>query len=103
MKSLRLFLLCGSMAITGLAGAQTGIGTLSPDTSAVLDLHSSSKGFLMPTMTTTQRDLIGLPAKGLMIFNQQSNAVEVNNGTPSIPAWYGMMGRTDTMITSINA
>ena len=91
------------MAFTGMAGAQTGIGTLAPDTSAVLDLHSSTKGFLMPTMTTTQRDLIGLPAKGLMIFNQQSNAVEVNNGTPLVPAWYGMMGRSDTMITSINA
>ena len=40
-----------------------------PDTSAMLDVSSTTKGFLMPKMTTVQRDAIILPATGLAIFN----------------------------------
>jgi uncharacterized protein (TIGR02145 family) len=36
--------------------------------SAVLELESTSKGFLPPRMTMAQRDLIALPAIGLIIF-----------------------------------
>jgi hypothetical protein len=36
--------------------------------SAILDLKSTTKGFLTPRMTQAQRDLINNPAMGLMIF-----------------------------------
>ncbi|MFT6050239.1 MAG: hypothetical protein ACI9KI_001978, partial [Patiriisocius sp.] len=48
--------------------AQVGVGTTTPDTSSILDVSSTSKGLLMPRLTTTERDNITLPATGLMIF-----------------------------------
>ena len=67
--------------------AQIGLGTATPDQSAVLDLHSTSKGLLIPRMTTSQRDLITLPAKGLMVFNTDTNFLEVNSGVPESKTW----------------
>ena len=51
------------------ANAQVGIGTTTPDASAILDLKSENKGFLPPRMTTAQRDAISSPAEGLTIYN----------------------------------
>lgn len=45
-----------------------GIGN-SPVASAALDVSSTTKGFLMPRMTTVQRDAIVSPASGLFIYN----------------------------------
>lgn len=39
-----------------------------PDISALLDVKSTSKGFLIPRMTEAQRSLISNPATGLMVF-----------------------------------
>jgi hypothetical protein len=75
-----LFLL---LAVTSLQ-AQVGIGTASPATSAQLDVSSTTKGFLPPRMTTTQRNAISSPATGLTIYNTTSNSFEVYNGTN----WY---------------
>jgi hypothetical protein len=58
-----------------------------PDTSAMLDVSSTTKGFLMPRMTTVERDAITLPATGLTIFNTTAVAYQVNTGTPLIPVW----------------
>ena len=38
------------------------------DTSAMLDVTSTNKGFLMPRMTAAQRVAIVLPADGLLVF-----------------------------------
>ncbi len=48
--------------------AQIGIGTTSPDASALLELHSTSKGFLLPRLTKAQMESIGSPAEGLMLY-----------------------------------
>jgi hypothetical protein len=47
---------------------QRGIGTNSPDKSAILELSSSTKGFLLPRMTTAQRDAIAAPKLGLLLY-----------------------------------
>ncbi|MCU0330092.1 MAG: hypothetical protein MUC47_03820 [Candidatus Kapabacteria bacterium] len=75
--------------LVGVAAAQenVGIGTSTPDASALLDLTSSSKGFLAPRLSRVQRDQIVLPAKGLIIFNTTSNEFEFNSGTPQLPVW----------------
>lgn len=70
--------------------AQVGIGTTTPDTSSALDVSSSSKGFLMPRLTTTERDNITLPATGLMIFNTTLNDSQLNTGTSLAPSWIGV-------------
>ena len=48
--------------------AQVGIGTNSPNSSAQLDVSSTSKGFLPPRLTAAQRDAISNPPAGLMIW-----------------------------------
>ena len=45
-----------------------GIGTITPDASAALDIKDSAKGFLPPRMTYAQRNAISNPAAGLMIY-----------------------------------
>jgi len=57
--------------------AQVGIGTSTPDASAKLDVSSTEKGFLVPRMTTEQRDLIPSPANGLLIFNTIENELQI--------------------------
>jgi hypothetical protein len=64
------------------AGAQNvGIGTSMPNSSAILDVTSTTKGFLPPRMTTGQRDAIPSPAAGLTIYNTSLNCNETYNGS----------------------
>ncbi len=46
-----------------------GIGTESPNSSAILDLNTTNKGFLPPRMTTEQMNAIANPVEGLTIYN----------------------------------
>lgn len=64
------------------AQAQVGINTdgSAPDSSAMLDLKSTEKGFLPPRMTTVQRTAIENPAEGLVIYNTDNKEIEVFNG-----------------------
>lgn len=57
--------------------AQVGIGTPTPDTKAILDVSSTTKGLLIPRMSTTQRNGISLPTEGLIIFNSTTKKIEV--------------------------
>jgi hypothetical protein len=52
-----------------------------PDTSAMLDVGSTNKGFLVPRMTTAQRDAIPLPATGLLIFSTTTSTFDYYTGT----------------------
>ena len=56
------------------SGGNVGIGTTSPDASAILDIASTTKGVLFPRMTGTQRDAIEEPATGLIVY--QTDATE---------------------------
>ena len=53
-------------------GSSVGIGTLSPNASAALEVNSTTKGFLLPTMTQTQRNAISTPATGLLIYQSDN-------------------------------
>jgi len=46
-----------------------GIGTATPNASALLDVQSTTKGVRMPNMTTAQKNAITTPAAGLMVFD----------------------------------
>jgi len=48
---------------------RVGIGTSSPDVSARLDVVDTTRGVLIPRMTTAQRNLIASPARSLLIYN----------------------------------
>jgi uncharacterized protein (TIGR02145 family) len=74
-----------------------GIGTNTPHPSAVLDLSSTSKGFLPPKMTTAQRNAIVSPAVGLTIYNITVNCLQWWNGT----IWYDGCGNTQYATGSV--
>ncbi|MBP8753874.1 MAG: hypothetical protein KBF51_12430 [Chitinophagales bacterium] len=54
------------------ATGSAGIGTSTPVSSAILELSSTSQGMLAPRMTKAQRDAIGSPAAGLLIYQTNS-------------------------------
>lgn len=88
-------------SVTVPAGAQVGIGTATPDPSAALDVSSTSKGFLVPQMTLTQRRSIQNPATGLLIYQTNEPAgFYYNAGTPANPNWLNLS--TYTLQQNIN-
>ena len=60
---------------------KVSIGTNAPDASSVLDVTSTTAGFLPPRMTTTQRDAISTPAAGLIIFNTTTSKHQGYDGS----------------------
>ncbi|WMW77319.1 putative Ig domain-containing protein [Flavobacterium sp. 20NA77.7] len=48
--------------------AQVGINTSTPHASSILDITSTTKGFLFPRMTQAQRNAITSPAAGLVVW-----------------------------------
>jgi uncharacterized protein (TIGR02145 family) len=70
----------GSQAITGIAIRSDGS---TADQSAILDVSSPDRGFLIPRMSALQRDEIS-PVSGLMIYNTNANSIEYYDGT----GWY---------------
>jgi len=58
-----------------------GINTSSPNASCVLDITSTTKGVLIPRMTSIQRDLISTPANGLEVYNITDNVTQFFNDT----------------------
>jgi uncharacterized protein (TIGR02145 family) len=74
-----------------LAFSQVGIGTATPQSSALLDITSTSKGLLPPRMTFDQKTAIVSPAMGLLIWcsNCGTNGQhQVFNGT----TWTNLCG-----------
>ena len=71
------------MLSSGLSFSQVGIGTVTPDESAILDISSTNKGFLLPRMNEAQRDAIANPAIGLLIYLIEGNVqcLQVYNGS----------------------
>jgi hypothetical protein len=50
-------------------------------TTSILELTSTTKGFLPPRMTTTQRNAIASPATGLIVYDTTLNLPHFYNGT----------------------
>jgi hypothetical protein len=68
-----------------------GINT-EPDASSILDIESTSKGLLIPRMTTTERNNISTPATGLQVYDTDLNALNFYDGT----SWVSVMSTNDT-------
>lgn len=87
------------IVFTSLVEAQIGIGTTTPNASAILDITSTSKGLLLPRLTTTQRDAIASPVSGLMVFNTTTNKVNIFVGAGwdelNTTATYGSIATID--------
>jgi hypothetical protein len=64
-----------------LLNAQVGIGTNTPNASAMLEVTATDKGILFPRMTSVQRTSIASPASGLYVFDTNTNSLWYYNGT----------------------
>jgi hypothetical protein len=63
--------------MTMSATGTLSLGTATPSTKAIVDLTSTTQGFLPPRMTTAQRDAITSVPAGLMIYNTTTNKLNV--------------------------
>lgn len=94
-------------------------GTL--DTSSILSLTSTTKGFLPPVMTTTQKNAISTPTNGLVVYDSSlaqlflrsggswtplstgGGSGTVSSGTANQLAYYASTGTTVAGLTAITA
>lgn len=92
--------LFGTLLLTAIAtfvNAQSvGVNTPNPHSSAILDVSSTTKGMLVPRMTTAQRTAIAAPALGLLVFDTDlkqfvfsadTGWVKIPVGNPGTGSW----------------
>jgi hypothetical protein len=65
----------------------TLIGTSTDNASAILNVSSTTQGFLPPRMTGAQAELINSPAEGLMIYSTNGNGTTITS-----KGWWGFDG-----------
>ncbi|MGD9700689.1 DUF1566 domain-containing protein [Acinetobacter sp.] len=88
MKNLSILMLALMFAVT--LQAQVGLNGdgSTPDPSAMLDVKSTTRGFLAPRMTEAQKNAIELPAAGLLIYQTDGlNGYWYNQGNGENPDW----------------
>jgi len=73
-----------------------GINSTTTFASAVLHASSTTKGFLPPRMTTTQKNAISSPAAGLQVYDSTTSAPNYYNGT----AWVALGGGGASIYTA---
>ena len=65
------------------------VGTSTDNSSAIVNISSTTKGFLPPRMTGAQAELIGSPAEGLMIYSTDGSGATITS-----KGWWGYDGST---------
>ena len=87
---------------TALLSQSVAINTdgSSANASAILDVKSTTKGMLVPRVTTAQRTGIASPAAGLLVYDTNTNTFWFYNGT----SWAQMLvPATQTKVLSLSA
>ena len=74
------------------AQENVGIGTQTPDPSAILDLSSNSKGLLIPRLTSGQRLAIVSPKAGLLVYDQDASSFFYNKNNAA-PEWVSLVNK----------
>lgn len=67
-----------SLTVDG--SGRVAVGTASPNAAAALEVSSTTRGLLLPRMTTTQRDAISSPPDGLLVYNTSLSKAQVRAG-----------------------
>lgn len=73
----------GNLSLTGsgTGHGQITVGGNTPNVSASVDIQSTTRGFLPPRMSTTQKNAIATPATGLVVYDSTLNLLQLYNGT----------------------
>ncbi len=87
MKNLMLMLVLLTSVITHAQNVAINNDGSLPNSSAILDIKSDTKGLLIPRMNTAAIAAIVNPAKGLLVLDTAKNQLLVNMGTPAMPSW----------------
>jgi len=92
------FSLIASSTYLTLSNGGVSIGATlgTTNSSAIVDLTSTTKGFLPPRMTNAQRAAIASPAEGLLLFNTDNKGVAYRDGTN----WGYLSGAKQTVAAS---
>lgn len=91
-----------TLLIGATSYAQMGVGTTSPNSNAMLDIESTSRGLLPPRMTTAQRTAISPSGtgtsgdNGLLVYDTDENAYYFWNGS----SWQ-VLGAADSSLGNI--
>ena len=104
-KFLAAFLFAAALTASSSVFAQVKIGN-NPGTinsSAVLDVESTNKGFLPPRVGLQSKNdgvTIANPATGLLVYNTNASSIDgvgiyINSGTPASPLWGKLEAITD--------
>jgi hypothetical protein len=64
-----------------LSTGEVGVGDVTTYASAIFAIGSTTRGFLPPRMTTTQKNAISSPAAGLVVYDTDTNKLCCYNGT----------------------
>jgi hypothetical protein len=70
-----------TMQLQASAGVSVASSVTNPNASAQLDVSSTTKGFLPPRMTTTQKNAIATPASGLVVYDSTTNKLCCYDGS----------------------
>jgi hypothetical protein len=101
MKNFTLIALLTFLLSASFCFSQKGIGTNKPHASAILELKSINKGFLLPRLTKVQRDAIAAPVQGLVVYciDCSPRGLQVYDGA----GWLGSAQAVNTNIVSDNS
>ena len=77
------------LGATGSDQPNVGVGTISPEDTALLELNSTTRGFLPPRMTGAQAEAIASPAEGLLVYSTDGSGVTITS-----KGWWGYEGAT---------
>lgn len=75
-------------------GQGIGIGTDAPDPSAAVEISSTTKGILVPRLSSTQRNMIASPAQGLLVFDITTNSFWFRNSS----SWVELVDSVSTEV-----
>ncbi len=73
---------------SGIVISNSG-GTDIPYSASILDIRSSTRGVLLPRMSTGNRDAIGSPQAGLLLYNSTTNQFNYHDGAAWQQAFFG--------------
>ena len=103
MKQIITFLT--SVLLAATTYAQVGIGTQTPNSSAVLDITSTTKGFLPPRLTLVQLSTLAQtsPAEGLLVYCTDCNnkGIYVYDGATFKHSSSGATAVTTTTVVAV--
>lgn len=89
---LLLLLLVGGKKVVAQTNLNVGIGTLTPDSTAILELLSTNKGMLAPRVTEAQKVAIASPATGLLVYQTNNATIAPYAGvTPTFWVYTGSL------------